>query len=277
MRRTKFTLPAAPSVDFSVSFVDLDARSPLNHNESHIHRECEIYLNLSGDVSFEVENRLYPVTRGTVILTRPYEYHHCVYHSDAPHNHYWVTFSAQGTEEHLKLFFQREKGRDNRVLLEGGALEEMIGLLDMLLDPETDPLDRQIGFLRVFRVLARGSREGDTEAAPDLPETVTAALRHMDAHLAESLDIRTVSRGCGVSVNTLERHFRASLGISPSAMLRKKRLIASMEVLRNGGSVSEAAMRYGFSDDSGYIQHFRRQFGMTPLQYKKLFRVKAGL
>ena len=32
--------------------------------------ECEIYLNLSGDVSFEVENRIYPVSPGTVILTR---------------------------------------------------------------------------------------------------------------------------------------------------------------------------------------------------------------
>ena len=56
-------------------------------------------------------------------------------------------------------------------------------------------------------------------------------------------------------------------------MLRKKRLIASLEFLRNGATVSEAAMGSGFSDDSGYIQHFRKQFGLTPLQYKKQFQV----
>ena len=65
------------------------------------------------------------------------------------------------------------------------------------------------------------------------------------------------------------RDFKAALGASPTAVLRKKRLIASMACLRSGDSVTEAALKCGFSDYSNYIQLFRRQFGMTPLQYKK--------
>jgi AraC-like DNA-binding protein len=52
-------------------------------------------------------------------------------------------------------------------------------------------------------------------------------------------------------------------------MLRKKRLFASMLALRNGDTVTEAAMKSGFSDYSNYIQLFKKQFGITPLQYKK--------
>jgi AraC-like DNA-binding protein len=54
-------------------------------------------------------------------------------------------------------------------------------------------------------------------------------------------------------------------------MLRKKRLFASMDCLRNGASVAEAALESGFPDYSNYIQLFKKQFGITPLNYKKKF------
>lgn len=272
MKRTKFTMPPMSQVDFSLSYVDLPPSVALNHDTTHIHRECEIYLNLSGDVSFEVENRIYPVSPGTVILTRPYEYHHCVCHSDVPHRHYWITFSAQETEDYLSLFFRREKGKDNRILLDPETLAQMEVLLQRLLDRETSALERRAGFLQIFCLLSRGRPTDEAEEGSGIPKTVSAALRYMDEHLTEPLDIRGLSRDCGVSINTLERHFRDALGLTPMAMLRKKRLIASLEILRSGGTVSEAAMGCGFSDDSGYIQHFRKQFGLTPLQYKKRFQ-----
>ena len=58
MRSRRILLPEISPLSLSVSHVDIDSASPLNQNESHIHKECEIYLNLSGDVSFEVENRI---------------------------------------------------------------------------------------------------------------------------------------------------------------------------------------------------------------------------
>ena len=81
MEKIKFTIPEMSQVDMSINYIDIDTASLLNQNETHIHKECEIYINLSGNVCFEVENRLYPVSRGSVIVTRPFEYHHCIYRS----------------------------------------------------------------------------------------------------------------------------------------------------------------------------------------------------
>ena len=91
----------------------------------------------------------------------------------------------------------------------------------------------------------------------------------MDEHLTEELDVEQIAKEANVSVNTLERHFKESLGTTPFAMLRKKRLFASMLALRSGDTVTEAAIKSGFSDYSNYIQLFKKQFGITPLQYKK--------
>ena len=102
MESRRITVPGMSRVDLTVNHVDIDAASPLNQNESHMHRECEIYLNLSGDVAFEVENRLYPISRGCAIITRAYEYHHCIYRSQARHEHYWITFSVDENMDFLK-------------------------------------------------------------------------------------------------------------------------------------------------------------------------------
>lgn len=115
--RRKITLPEISKAECSISHVVIDVASPLNENESHIHRECEIYVNLSGDVSFEVENRIYPVSRGSVIITRPFEYHHCIYHSNQLHEHFWITFSAGASDAFLAMFYGRGKGKDNLIIL----------------------------------------------------------------------------------------------------------------------------------------------------------------
>ena len=90
MNIQKFTMEKMSEIDFQISYAEIDAESPFNTNETHIHKECEIYVNLSGDVFFEVENHIYPVSRGSVIITRPYEYHHCVYRTNELHAHYWT-------------------------------------------------------------------------------------------------------------------------------------------------------------------------------------------
>ncbi len=269
MKQIKFSLEEMSKVDFSISYIEIDSRSPLNQHDTHIHRECEIYLNLSGNVSFEVENHLYPISRGSVIITRPFEYHHCIYHSDEPHRHFGITFSAAEGENFLKIFFDREKGTNNLILLDEEQLESCCRVLKDLLNRDSDSLFRRIGFLQLLHILRSGRYENPMGDMEKIPRDVALALRYMDAHLAEDFDSKTLAAACNTSVNTLERHLKASLGISPFAMLRKKRLIASLEYLRNGDSITEAALKSGFGDYSNYIQLFRKQFGLTPLQYKK--------
>ena len=271
MKSRRLTVPGMAPINLAVNHVDLDAASPLNQHEPHIHRECEIYLNLSGDVAFAVENHIYPISRGCAVITRPYEYHHCIYRSNARHEHYWITFSAGQGEDFLKMFFHREKGRDNLIRLEPALLDRLLEVLGRVLEGESDPLGQRIACLEMFRILQVGKREETAVAPEQLPGDVAAALRYMDGHLSEDIDIQTLAAAGNVSVNTLERHFRAAMGASPFAVLRRRRLVASMEHLRNGEAVTEAALRSGFSDYSNYIQLFRRQFAMTPLQYKKKF------
>lgn len=272
----KFSLPEMSKVDFSITYADIAANYPSDPGDSHIHAECEIYVNLSGDVSFEVENRIYPISRGSVIITRPFEYHHCIYHAIGQHKHYWITFSAKEDEDFLKLFFHREKGRNNLIVLNDAQLQELCSVLDTLLQTNVEPLLQRINLLRIFQILNAGTGVAFTSHGSNLPKIVANALLYMDAHFSEEISIDMIAAACNVSQNTLERHFKDAIGASPSATLRKKRLVASLEYLRDGKGIAEAACKCGFSDYSNYIQLFRKQFGLTPLQYKKKFTNPGG-
>ena len=61
-------------ISADVNYVDAFTRAddPM-HDGAHIHSFCEVYLNLSGDVSFVVEDSVYPVGRGDIIITKPNE------------------------------------------------------------------------------------------------------------------------------------------------------------------------------------------------------------
>ena len=265
IKTNRFYLPKTAQMAFAVNYIE---NTTLNQAEPHIHKDCEIYVNLSGDVSFEVEGRIYPVSRGTVIITRPYEYHHCIFRSSARHDHFWITFSAS-PEDFLTSFFDREKGHSNRIVLAEELLADFCRIAYSLTEDSGDSLQRRIGVLQMFQILQQGSRTEPVGTLENLPTDVVAALLYMDEHLTEDLDMQTLAQHCGVSIHTMERHFRQALGALPVETLRKKRLFASMQHLRNGETVADAAAKSGFSDYSHYIQLFKKQFGMTPLAYKK--------
>jgi AraC-like DNA-binding protein/quercetin dioxygenase-like cupin family protein len=81
---------------------------------------------------------------------------------------------------------------------------------------------------------------------------------------AEGATIPAVARCCGLSARTLERLFRAETGMRFGLWRQKARLLESVRVLAEGGSVTDAALESGYSSVSAYIGAFKQTFGYTP-------------
>ena len=89
----------------------------------HIHDFYEIYINISGDVSFLVEDTLYSIKRGDMIITAPNEIHRCIYHSSCVHEHFciWIKelpFTAYALKD--------EFAKSNLVVLSDDEKERLI-------------------------------------------------------------------------------------------------------------------------------------------------------
>lgn len=252
---------------FSLSYTEIDAQSHRNTFHSHTHDQCEVYINLSGDVSFVVENSIYPIVPGSMIITRPGEFHHCVYHSNALHKHFWILFSADQMEKLFSRFYDRPAGEKNLLMLSGSLFKEMVTLCHEMGDTNVsrdEALYRFFRFIHLINETEVSEHSREEEAA-----FMHAALVFIHNNLSSPFTVKDVARAAYVSVPTLERHFKSCLQMSPSEYLKKRRMAHAARLLQEGATVTEACHGCGFLDCSKFISLFKKHYGATPLQYKK--------
>lgn len=113
-------------------------------------------------------------------------------------------------------------------------------------------------------------KERDTAS---LEDPLAQACAYVAFNLHESIRLRDLARYYAhTSPGHLARLFRARYGIGFTAYLRQLRLRKAVELLTNSRlPVVQIARRVGYRDASRFAQHFSRQFGITPREYRKRF------
>ncbi len=264
-KRTVVKIPDFHSMGFMIKYTETDGDSHIYGKELHIHNEFELYINLSGDVSFLVENQLYPLTRGDVIFVRPGEYHHCVYRSNAKHSLFWILFDASNNQELLNFL---KEFKSNYIHLTEDLKDEIIRLCYNMMEEYISDFEKLYMFTRIVTML-KYSNGFSSSSQNNLPSDFRCMLEYINKHIDEKLEIINVAKSLNFSVSTIERRFKECLGMQPAEYIKKKKMILALELLNKGETVLEAGMGVGYSDNSYFIKLFKDYFGVTPNQYKK--------
>lgn len=101
------------------------------------------------------------------------------------------------------------------------------------------------------------------------PAPVRRALAYVDAHASLPITVPDVAEAAGVSPAALRSAFRRHLDTTPSAYLKRVRLVAAHRDLvaadpTGGATVAAVAARWGFGSRSRFADSYRRQFGCAP-------------
>lgn len=244
------------STELTANLVTFDGESYEGVVESHIHNCFEIYVNLTGKVSFMVENRLYNIKSGDVIITRPNEAHHCICQYPTTHDHFCLYFSSVLGQN----FFE-----GNHICLPEEEKKRLVELCYILVG-ENNKIKKAAAFFNVLDLICS---QKVSEEHNSLPPDVDLCISYINKNMEKSLTVKELAEISYVTVNTLERHFKSSIGITPYEYLKNCRLAKAVSVLENGGTVSQAAEQSGFPDYSHFISLFKKKYGKTPLKYKK--------
>jgi AraC-like DNA-binding protein len=80
-----------------------------------------------------------------------------------------------------------------------------------------------------------------------------------------------LARPAGYTVRTLQRLFKEYVGVSPSWVIRRWRLLDAAELARDGQRVdwAEMAAELGYADQSHLVRDFRAVLGTTPQAYAR--------
>lgn len=123
-----------------------------------------------------------------------------------------------------------------------------------------------------LRVVARAS--SDLIALDD--EDVVAALRLINAHFAEPINVSWIVRQLPVTQRTLYNKFQRLVGRTVLQQIHHVRFQKAKELLSESDlSLAVVAQRSGFANPTWMADSFRRELGTTPNRFRRQFRTES--
>lgn len=258
----------------------LTARSSGIVGGSHHHSGLEITLVHSGSMEFtrgEISKRL---AGGDLALLD----------ADAPHATRPLLNSYFRTALHFDP--RRVPGNAGAGLL--SRLDDHGGILFLSMNPEVGPR-----FLWACKELSRMSKEGlwsrspsaeyllgliaaDIEALSVEKSGLSSApvlweiLSYMEHNLNSRERVSDLAKRFYLSTDNLQRIFRKHLGTSPYQYWLRLKLERACEALSTSAPVQEIADALGFESLSGFGRAFKREFGITPSEYREGLRARSA-
>lgn len=108
-------------------------------------------------------------------------------------------------------------------------------------------------------------------SGPDL-HAVSSAIDLIHDRHSDELKLDEIARAAGMTTFQIIRLFKQATGLTPHAYLTQVRLKATIRSLKGGESTADAALAAGFYDQAAFNKHFKRTFGITPMQWLNAIR-----
>jgi len=122
-------------------------------------------------------------------------------------------------------------------------------------------------FGRLFQ--RHGSGGGRIGPAPRDRVVLAKVKERMYAEYESDLRLEDLAAGVGLTTFQLIGLFKRTVGLTPHAYLTQVRLGMACRHLRRSPALAEAATAVGFYDQSALTKHFKRCYGITPLQFAR--------
>lgn len=122
----------------------------------------------------------------------------------------------------------------------------------------------------VEQMLALGARAVGSD---DHPLWLRRAIDVLDHSFPKRIRLETLARAAGVSPSRLTHGFHERLGCSIGDYVRGLRVEAAARALRDGdAAIAAVAEECGFSDQAHLSRIFRELRGITPGEYRRMYR-----
>ncbi len=143
--------------------------------------------------------------------------------------------------------------------------------LHRALDEGRDPLEETELLVGSFGALIgrHATERAYLPIAPRDASKVEALRRLMLERHAEELTLDDLGTAVELTPFQLIGLFKKATGLTPHAYLTQIRLRAATHEMRAGAGIAEAALAAGFYDQAALTKHFKRSYGITPLQWMR--------
>ena len=237
--------------------------------DAHYHSYFEIYCLTGGGADSFVDNKLYNLQLGDVVVIPPGAIHGTHYSTER-HGRILVNFTFHYIPKSLvePLSGQAFLYRCEETREDVARIFEKIGKEYEAPDGFSEEAIRSL-LAQLVIMVVRHVR-GDAPAAP-ANSFIETVVNYVQNNYRNSFSLEDVARECRISKVHLSRNFKKKTGIGLSQYISIYRMKKAKELLlvQNKMSICDVAYDCGFNDSNYFSWLFKKTYGVTPLQYRK--------
>lgn len=250
--------------------------------KDHMHDYYEFYFFIEGDVSIRIEQIEYKLKSGDLIVLLPHIHHHVEIHSKKPYKRFVFWMSKEYYNELLKYspdygyliqyaiqnkeyIFHNDICTFNEIQSKIFTLLEEIHVRKFARETKIELNVNEL-LLHLNRIVYEKQNPIKEREEISLYQRVAYYIRQ---HLEEDLSLEQLAEQFFVSKYHIAHVFKKKFGLSVHQYITKKRLIMCQESLASDISIGEICASSGFQDYSCFYRAFKKEYGISPKQYRE--------
>lgn len=257
--------------------------SNLKRVNVHKHNHYEFYFLLEGNLDYEVDGNMYPLTAGDFLLIPPSILHRpCFYHNETPYRRVVLWISSTFFDmlcRHSNEFsygYMYVEDKKHYHYSPGFIISQEIQgrLIELIEETNSNHSFHNLHcYLKVASFIADINRiiydltltQNTTNETP----LYILLCDYINLHLTENLSLDVLAQEFYVSKYHIAHMFKENMGLGVQQYISKRRLHMIKNNIPSGIPLTQLALDYGFSEYTTFFRAFKKEYGLSPLEYRK--------
>ncbi len=238
----------------------------------HTHPEYEIQLFLKGNTKYIVEEKVYRIEPGDMIVVRKNQFHAMYRDKSIACERVILGVPSEFFEENnCKAYeeqFLDEAGRINNKI--PAHVVKSSGIYDAFMRYKkyskeyTLPKDLPVLKAIIIEILYLLNKCSEFAIADESNGSMKEVISYLSTHYTEDITLDGLCSEFYLSKYYLCRGFRKATGLTVFEYVRKKRLAKVAEFVANGVTIGEAAMQAGFRNYTAFYRAYKTEYQSSP-------------
>ena len=286
-RETKFDL----AFPFEILHTDESAQ---NMDVFHWHDFMELSYIRKGTGLYEIENKIFNVQEGDIIIVNNIEKHRVTYQKNSilyetvihfSPDFIWSRDNGSFDYNYLSLFMYDGKKFNNKPQLDKESSLIVKGMISELIDEfcSKRPYFELIIKARLLMIIALILRQFKANCVDDEAfakkvkniKRLEAIINYINENYFNDLSLSRISGEFFMNPSYFSEYFKKNIGISFNEYVTRVRITKSIEMMEGGSQkISTVAFDVGFNSLASFYSAFKKITGFTPGEYTWKYRMQ---